>query len=621
MRRQVLAITSMLMISALATNTQAQFSDVLRKFTSKAKTTTKQRQIAYFKIKGQLTESPVEMPPLFGSDPPLSLKVLLDRFKEALHDDSVVAVVVDLQSAALGVGQLFEIHEALEKFDAVDKDVYVHADSLRTMTYAAATGASHISIVPTGDLWLTGIYSETPYLKGTLEKLGCIADIERCGDFKSAAETLTRSGPSEESQRMKAWLLDGIYDDLVELIADSRGFSTSKMRALIDQGPYTASAALDAGLIDAVEYRQDFIANLKKRHGRGVDVVMDYGQKDAFDMPKDPFSMIPWIMEKLNPSPKVYTTPSVAIVYVEGTIQTGSAEVSPFSSSSGAFSTDIRKALDKAAKDRSVKAVVLRVDSPGGSALASEIILNAARRVAKKKPLVVSMGNVAGSGGYYVSCAAETIFADPTTITGSIGVLGGKIITTGLWDKLGVTWHANQRGKMAGMLSTAAPFSESERRKMRSYLDEIYEVFKGHVVDARQGKLSMPIEEIAGGRVYTGRQAMELGLVDKMGGLEDSIKFAASEAGLSEYDIRVIPEAPNIFDLFLGSKKKDNEFSHLSGAVNLSLVNTPLIQSMLPAIAKIDPLRAKAVLQSLLGLELIHRESAVMIMPEQILIR
>jgi len=578
------------------------------------------KQIAYFKIKGALAETPVNMPPLFGGDPPLSLKGLLERFKEARLDKNVVAVLLDLQDAALGLGQLEELHEALRKFAAVDKPVFVHADSLTTVTYAAATGASHISVVPTGDVWLLGLYGETPYLRGALDKIGCTPDIETCGDFKTAGEPLMRKEPSEPSKQMTKWLLDGLYVGLVDRIAKGRGMSPEKITSLIDAGPYSAEEALAAGLIDSVKHRQDFIADLKKRYGEGIEFVADYGKSDDMEMPQDPFAMFSFLMKLLNPSPKVYTEPSVAIVYVDGTIQTGSAEVSPFGGGSGAFSTTIRKGLDKAASDDSVKAVVMRVDSPGGSALASEIILDAARRVAAKKPLVVSMGNVAGSGGYYVTCAAETIFADSGTITASIGVLGGKIVTTGMWDKLGFNWHAVQRGKMAGILSTAAPFTDPERAKIRHYMDTVYGIFKKHVTDARGAKLKKPIDDIAGGRVFTGAQALDIGLIDKIGGLEDAIKFAAQRAGLGEYEIRIIPEPPGLFDLFKHHADEDG-YADVTVAPRATLMRVPPFDTMLSTLSRVDPLRVQAMVRSLQRIDLLLAESVITMMPEELLIR
>lgn len=578
------------------------------------------KKVAYFQLEGPIAETPAGMPPLFGGDVPVSMHEWLERFKKARTDADVVAVVIDLQDAQIGAGQLEELHAALKKFAAVDKPVYVHADTLTTLTYTAATAASSISMVPTGDLWLTGLYSEMPFVRNMLEKVHVTPDFEHCGAYKTAAETLTRSEPSKESKEMRTWLLDSIYASIVKHIADARGVSADKVKSLIDNGPYSAEDALKAGLIDSVKHRQDFVAELKKKYGDSVEFVRDYGDQGHKEIPEDPFAMFSFLMEMLNPKPTTYDDPTIAVVYVEGAIQTGSAEVSPFGSSSGAFSTTIRKALDKAAEEDAVKAVVLRVDSPGGSALASEIILDATRRVRAKKPLIVSMGNVAGSGGYYVTCASDTVFADAMTITASIGVVGGKLVTTPGWDSLGINWHHDQRGEMAGMLSSAAPFSDKERAKFKKYMDDVYVIFKGHVTSARKDKLKKPIDELAGGRVFTGSQALEIGLIDKIGGLEDAIKFTAQKAGLGEYDVRVIPEPPSIFDLLMNAKKGD-EFARVSTFAPRGLARSPLIEAALPLLSGLDPERVKAILQVIERMELINREGAAMVMPADFRIR
>lgn len=578
--------------------------------------------VAHIEIKGQLAETPVNLPPLFGEKPPASLLQILDRLKKARQDGNVQAVILDVQNAAFGAGQIEELNTALRAFRKVNKPVYVHADMLTTWTYAAAAGASNIALVPTGDLWLTGLYGEALFLRGALEKLGMVPDIERCGAYKSAAEMFMEKEPTRENAEMIAWLYDGIYDGLVALLAESRGKTPEELRRLIDKGPYSAEDALQAGLIDAVKHRQDFVADIRRKFGADVEIKRDYGADELTKLPSDNFfAVFEFLMKMLNPERKQYKDPTVAVVYVDGAINTGTAEPSLFGDSDGAYSTTIRRALDKAAAEPAIKAVVLRVDSPGGSALASEIILDATRRVAAVKPLVVSMGNVAGSGGYYVTCAAETVFADRMTITASIGVLGGKLVTTGMWDKLGVNWYPVKRGAMAGMMSTAAPFSAAERAKMRHYMESIYEVFKGHVVKARGAKLKKPIEEVAAGRVFTGAQALELGLVDRIGGLRDAIDFAAERAGVRDPEVRVIPEPKSLFDLFGGGKADTEDDFAAPGPRRLSLAAMPLFESMLPHLARTDPARFQALMQALRRLELLHEEGVITMMPQDLVIR
>ncbi|MCH7924719.1 MAG: signal peptide peptidase SppA, partial [Planctomycetes bacterium] len=440
-------------------------------------------------------------------------------------------------------------------------------------------------------------------------------DIARITDdvsYEVKSENAQFSGDEIEFDRVSlhAQTIGALVKASLELAEDAPNFET-----LIED-------ALAAGLIDSIKHRQDFIAELESRYGKDVEVAVDYAEDDELDMPGDNFfALFEFMMKLFNPAPEKFSKPTIAIVYVEGVIVTGEAEASPFGGqASGAFSTTIRKALDKAADESSVKAVVMRVDSPGGSALASEIILDAAMRVAKKKPLIVSMGNVAGSGGYYVACRAETIFADRATITASIGVIGGKLVTTQMWESLGINWHAVQRGEMAGMMSTASRFSDPQRAKIRDYMSTVYEIFKAHVTAGRGSKLTKPINEIAGGRVFTGKQALELGLVDEIGGLDDAIRYAAKQAGIVDYEIRAIPEPPSIFDMFLGDKK-DEKYANVAGTSYGALFKTPIVQAALPTLFSIDPLRARALVQALWRLELIHKEGVVVMMPQEFLIR
>jgi protease-4 len=335
--------------------------------------------------------------------------------------------------------------------------------------------------------------------------------------------------------------------------------------------------------------------------------------------------MLDFIGKMFGGKPSESHGDSVAIVYVEGPITQGESPESLFGGESGAGSTSIRRALEKAGGDDSVKALVLRVDSPGGSALASEIIWKATQEVARKKPFIVSMGNVAGSGGYYVSCGAHTIFADDTTITASIGVVGGKLVTSGLWNWAGVNWVPHQRGKNADLLSSAKKWDEQQRQRIRKWMDDVYTVFKSRVVAGREKKLAKPIEEMAGGRVYTGKQALDLGLVDKIGGLDDAVKFAAAQANLGDYEVRVIPKSKNLLEMFMeaftGKQEDEDQFSLSASTRTLLQADSPLMQSVLPLLQQLDPQRTQAVWRTLMRLELIHREGVITMMPEELIIR
>jgi protease-4 len=568
--------------------------------------------VAVFRLDRPVTEAPDESLALFGPQSE-SLKDLLEHMKKAADDSNVKAVVLFCENSTLGTAQSEEVRQAIEKIRAANKDVYVHVDSCSMSDYVLMSGATRISVVPTADLWVNGRHGSTLHLRGLLDKIGVKPDFMTCGKYKSAAEMFMRTQPSPEADEMMNWLFDGIYDNDVQQIAKGRNVPADNVRQWIDEGPYTASTAKEAGLIDAIEQRQDFETMLQEKYGSDVTFNKQYGEKPQpqldFSSPFAMFKLIGDLMsggEKKKPSNK----PAVGIVYVEGMITLGATESSPFAPQM-ATSTDIRKALDEAARDDAVKAVVLRIDSPGGSAVASEIILDATKRVKAKKPLVISMGDVAGSGGYYVACGSDTIFADRSTLTASIGVVSGKIVTTDMWNKIGVTFKEYKRGKNAGMLSTSEPFSDEERQHMRTWMDEIYGVFKNHVTEARGQKLKKPIDDIAGGRVFTGQQALDLGLVDKIGTLQDAIAFAADEAKVKDYEVRVVPEPKNFFEKLMEQSNGDKDPHRIALGERLSLT-----QLALPQLQKLDPQRIGAVMRALQMMDALQDEKVMLISPE-----
>ena len=582
--------------------------------------TTKDPVVPVFTLRGQLTESPMPEDFPFATSAPESLQQLLSRMKKARDDDAVKAVVLLLDNPMIGRGQTEEIRQVIDQLKEAGKPVYAHASSLRTSSYTLLSNASHVSVVPTGDLWITGIYGESLYLRGLLDKLGVTPDFVTCGAYKSAAETFMRKGPSPEAQEMLNWLLDGLFETEVNSIASGRNVPAERVRGWIDGGLYSAESAKKAGIIDACQFRHDFVAELKDKFGDGVKFDKRYGKKKPLDVDmSNPFGVFAlWAQLLQGPSKRKSTRDAVAIVYVDGPIVPGSAQDGLFGTSGVAYSDPIRKALDKVADDETVKAVVLRVNSPGGSAVASEIILDATRRVKAQKPFVVSMGDVAGSGGYYVACASDVIFADTATITGSIGVLGGKFATTDMWNKTGIAWRSNRRGARSGMLSSESVFTEDERQAFQKWMHEIYGVFKGHVVAVRGDRLTKKIDEIAGGRVYTGRQAKELGLIDRIGGLDDAIQFVAGEAKLKDFEVRIVPRPKNFMEALMGdlSESKDDDRVAISAPGSIRPVPGSILELALPLLNGVDGERFRAVVRTLQKLDLLQRERVLLLMPE-----
>ena len=573
--------------------------------------------VAHFHLSGMVTEAPMVDPFGFMGGQVTSLKDLVRRIDQASTDDEVEAVVLTHDSLYFGFGQLEEIRRALARLQDADKKIYVHAEGMSTFSYALLCASDSLSVAPQSSLWLTGMYGEALYVKGLLDKIGVQADMMQMEAYKSAGEMLMRTSPSEEARENVNWLFDSYYESLVEMIAESRDKTPAQVRDLIDQGPYLANEALEEDLVDAVETRDEFLARVKSDIEGPVKVDNRYGREKAPQINlASPLAFFSLLAEMFK-TPQVSQKDAVAVVYVEGIILPGHSQPSLFGPTSAAYSGDIRKALKTAARDKSVKAVVMRVDSPGGSAEASEVILNATRLLRGKKPFVVSMGDVAGSGGYYISCGADVIFANEVTVTASIGVLGGKLVTKGLWDMLGVNWVGYQRGARADIFNSERPFDEDERRLFEEYMRDVYEVFKGHVAQGRSGKLTKPLDQIAGGRVYTGKQALHLGLVDQIGGLDEAVAYAAARASIDDYDVRVIPEPQDfiteMMQQYSGEGERPTDISLTSRAGLLA--GHPELAPLVDLLRRTEPQRAAALTRALQRVELVRKESVIMMMP------
>ncbi len=583
--------------------------------------------VAVFAITGPIIERPVDDTLNFGASRPIALVDLVTRMNKAAADPAVKAVVLTFDRVMfhLQLAQVEELRQAIARIRAGGKEVFVHADALATDTYALFCGASRLSMPPTGTILLGGLHLESPYIRGLLDKIAVVPDFMTCGEYKSAAEIFMRTGPSPQAEEMTNWILDSQYATLVEMIAEGRSVSAEQVRAWIDGMWYHADQARAVGLIDVVENMQDMMAELNRRFGEQIQWEKNYGvpKKPEIDF-SSPLAIFD-LLRNLMATKKKPSGDSVAVVYVNGPILVGSESSSPFGSRiPQAWSTTIRRALDEAAADETIKAVVLRVDSGGGSVTASEIILDATKRVLAKKPLVVSFGHKAGSGGYYVACGGGEIFADRSTITGSIGVVVGKLATTDMWGKLGVHWHEYQRGAHAALWSSARVFDDAERQMVRKQMDDMYDLFKKHVQTARGDRLSQDIETIAGGRVYTGRQALKLGLIDRIGTLKDAIEYAAIKSNIKQYDVRILPEPVSFFEIigqqFAGKRTEPPYLEMKSGLGSIENQDKSLLEKVLPMLQSLDPRRSEAILTTFLQLDLLHREGISMIMVDMLML-
>ena len=459
---------------------------------------------------------------------------LLEGLRRARSDQRVRALTVKVGGRPIGLATVQEIRRAVEEFRDAGKLTVAWAEtfgefSAGNVPYYLATAFDTIYLQPSGDLGLTGIAMERYFLRGTLDQLGVDFQVAKRHEYKNAAEQLTErsfSGPAREAtERLAA----SVTDQLTEAIADRRRLDPARVRELIDRGPFLAQQAHEAGLVDELGYRDEVYARVKKHAG-----------PDAILLPLGRYQRSRALAERARSLPNPRQR-HVALVYATGPIRRGRSGRGPLSG--GAMGSDtISAALRAATADDGARAILLRVNSPGGSYVASDTIWREVVRARNAgKPVVVSMGDVAASGGYFIAMAADAIIAQAGTITGSIGVLSGKPVVGGLLGRAGITTDSVTEGAHSDMFNTTRPFSEDEWALVNDWLDHIYADFTGKVA---QGRRMSPerVHELARGRVWTGADALANGLVDELGGMDRAAAIARRRAGLpATAPLRIYP--------------------------------------------------------------------------------
>ena len=529
-----------------------------------AKEAVKPPTIVQFTIKGDYPEGP-SAPGLFGDMQP-SLASIVQRMDAAAADKDVRAVWLKIEDFGLGRGKIFELRGAIARLRKAGKPVYAELTTAEGSQYVLAAACEQIYMPPSGMLIVPGVRAEVTFFKGLLDKLGVQFDSLQMGKYKGAAEPLTRTEMSKPLRESLDAVVDSYYEDMVATIATDRRLKDYQVKTLLDQGLFTAAAAQKAGLIDEVLYADQFQDSLKtKLKVDKLEIVTNY-KKKRIDTDFTGISGLMKLMELVmggKPSEAASKKPKIAVVYAVGPIVEGKGGSSEFFGESAVGSTSMVAALKKADDDPKVVAVVLRIDSPGGSATASDLIWRETVRI--KKPIIASMSDVAGSGGYYIAMGAKKIVAAPGTLTGSIGVIGGKLVVRGLYDKLGLTTEVISRGENSGSMSSTHPFTPEERKAWTELLQETYHQFVEKAAEGRKMSYDK-VDELAQGRVYTGRMAKSLGLVDELGTMEDAVAEAKTAAGLkadAEVDLLVLPEAKTIFEQFFGDPSASTEFESL----------------------------------------------------------
>jgi protease-4 len=502
--------------------------------------------IAVYDLEGKLAEGGPSQASLLDLDAtrPLTLFDVTRSLGRALTDAAVKAVVLDADGAEFDLSQIQEIRRHLLALREAGKDVWLYSEHLTNGIALLGSAANHFTLMREADCAFNGIYAESMYYKGLLDKLGVQADVIHIGDFKSYGEMFYRTGPSDYARQQEETLINSIFEQIVDAVASGRKLAPDKVRALIDDGGLTATGVVAAGLADEVLHRSGFVQKLRETYGKEAKFDRAYQLPDL-DGPEisglmDVFHLMFDKSDSAKPK-KDY----VAVVALDGDISDES--VAP-----------VRAQILKLSKDERAKALVLRVNSPGGSALASEVLWEALDEWKQSaRPLVVSMGGVAASGGYYVASPADRIFAEAGTITGSIGVVGMKFVVAGAMEKLGITTHATQRGKSAGSLSMSRGYSKDEAETVRKSMAVVYETFKQRVTAGRGKALKGELEPLAGGRVYSGKDALAIGLVDEIGGLREAIIHAKQASKLSKLEVKLLPEPKSPLEGLFAKPDKD----------------------------------------------------------------
>src|SRR5436853_667687 len=454
---------------------------------------------------------------LFGNESQ-SLTSLVEQLKKAKIDNRISGVLLEIKILMAGWGKAEELREAIADFRTSGKPIYAYIEIGSNKEYYIATACDRVYVMPTGDLFINGLAADVMFFRGSLDKLGIYPDVFQIGKYKNAPDQFNRKSMTDAHREVINSILDDFFNRFINTVAEARKKSPDEVRALVDNAPMSAKDALNAGLVDGANYRDEVENELKKRLGFKDDEELRITKADAY--------------REISPeSVGLNKGERIAIIYASGEIGGGRSDDGSFGGQSTGSDTMV-KAINDARKDDSIKAIVLRVDSPGGSAYASDMIWHAVEEAKKKKPIVVSMGDMAASGGYYIACNANKIIAEPSTYTGSIGIFAGKPVMKGFYDWIGVTNEYVMRGKNAGLLRETEKFTPEERTKFESIIKRMYyDEFVPRVAKGR-GRDVEYVDSIGQGRVWTGAQAKEKGLVDEFGGLDHAVDVARQLANI-----------------------------------------------------------------------------------------
>ncbi len=498
----------------------------------------------YLRLNGDVPERvAVDFPiPFFKQNDTLTVTDIWGLLRKAAADSRIKALILEPEGASLGWGKMQELRADLDQFKKSGKPIYAFLKTPAARDYYLASGATRIYMEPQDYLMLKGARFELIYFRGTLDKLGITVDVEHDGKYKDAGDMFTRTNMSPETREVLNSMLDGLYGDLVTGIANGRRKPPEEIRATIDNGPFLSEQAVKAGLIDRLRFEDEVFGELKN----------DLKIGDLKKLSEHTYAKVP--ASSVTPAGKQ----KVALVVAEGDIIRGTPESD---GTNGIESTYLDKILRQVANDSSVKAAIIRIDSPGGEVTASDELWREMNQLSKKKPTVISMSDYAASGGYYMAMTGDPIIAYSGTITGSIGVIFGKPNLHGLYDKLGITKDELSRGRFADIDSDYQPLSDAGRAKLKEGIDVEYRDFIGKVATARHRRFE-DIEPIAQGRAWLGSQAKNNGLVDEIGGLDRAIELVKKKANIAASEpinLVTYPPRRSFLDLLFQKQSQDSE--------------------------------------------------------------
>ena len=509
---------------------------------------------------------------LVGSEP--TLRDVLDGIETASGDPRVKVLLARVGDDELGLGKIQELRDAIGAFRGKGKFALAFADSFGefgpgTRPYYLATAFEEIWLQPMGNVGLTGLYTEIPFFKGTLDLIGVAPQFDHREEFKTAMNSLTETKMTPPHREEVDALLGSIAGQIIHGISEGRKLPEADVRDAIDRGPLLADEARQAKLVDRLGYRDEVIAHARSRAGSAAELT----------------SLTTYLDRAGRPHSEGAT---IALIYGSGLIQRAASSTNPLTESNVMAASEISRAFRAAVRDPAVRAILFRIDSPGGSVVASESIWREVVFARERgKPVVVSMGDVAGSGGYYVAAAADKIVAEPATFTGSIGVLAGKLVVSDLFQKLGMSTDSAQIGANAAMYSSTSDFSARAHNRLEAFLDETYRGFKDHVASGRH-MTQEAVEEIAKGRVWSGEDAKARSLVDELGGSATALRLAKEAAKLAPdatVKLTVFPREREafeiIYDRLFGKERDGEDGGPSSGSIERSLkAAQPLLQRL-----------------------------------------